>query len=304
MADPSPLHLSLLRPPVLHILRAAGFTSTKPSVLDRLVDLTSRYLITLATRTAVHYNSYSHIAPPLTRRMSDSLLNGFQNAHEDGNEQKQGNDESNRNLEGSVTIPDIRMALNDVGALYPQLSELEELALGREDLRGIEAFVNWCTGSFNSEIRRVAGVATGSLTSSGLNGALATTNTAAPTASTATKNPQPDTALAAALEEEGRKEDFLTVLRKKNAKTGEESRYAGTALGKDIELRDIIIEGGGQDFESINAWERALIEKMKGSQSKHDPEKDPEGEDEKAGSESSGSPLTEISESEGTPLMQ
>ena len=303
MADPSPLHLSLLRPPVLHILRAAGFTATKPSVLDTLVDLTSRYLITLATRTAVHYSSHSHVAPLLNHRANGILPNGSPDAHRSGNEQNQGNGESNGRLEGSVTIPDIRMALNDVGALYPQLSELEELALGREDLRGIEAFVSWCTGNVNAEIRRVAGVAAGSLTISGLNGAAATAKAAAPNASAVTKNAPADTALAAALEEEGRKEDFLTVLKKKNAKTGEESRYAGTVLGKDMEPRDIIIEGSVERLESISAWERALVEKIKGRRRIDNAEQDGGGENDRAGSESSGSPLTEISGCEGSPLI-
>ena len=61
------------------------------------------------------------------------------------------------------------MALLEAGALIPQMSVLEEEAKGfesvegevvpYEDLRGVEAFVNWARGPVNKEIRRIAGVA-------------------------------------------------------------------------------------------------------------------------------------------------
>jgi transcription initiation factor TFIID subunit 3 len=47
------------------------------------------------------------------------------------------------------------------------------------------------------------------------------------------------------------KEDYLTALKKKHSKTGEESRYAGTVLGKSAEEHPIIIEGGAP---SIREW--------------------------------------------------
>ena len=46
------------------------------------------------------------------------------------------------------------------------------------------------------------------------------------------------------------------VLKKKHSKTGEESRYQGTVLGKPAEERPIRIEGG--DYDSIQAWEARL----------------------------------------------
>lgn len=42
-----------------------------------------------------------------------------------------------------------------------------------------------------------------------------------------------------------------TALKKKHSKTGEESRYQGTALGKSGEEHPIVIEGG---IESIKGW--------------------------------------------------
>lgn len=43
----------------------------------------------------------------------------------------------------------------------------------------------------------------------------------------------------------------IIALKKKHSKTGEESRYQGTVLGKSGELHPIVIEGGAQ---SIKAW--------------------------------------------------
>lgn len=115
------LYTSLLRPPVLHILRAAGFQSTKPAVLDTIVDLTARYLVLLASTTASH-----------------ALIN-----HNDL----------------TPTFTDVRMALEDVGALRPQRSAMEEQCRGEEDMRGVESFLQWMMGDMNKEIRRIAGLA-------------------------------------------------------------------------------------------------------------------------------------------------
>ena len=114
------LHNSLLRPPILHILRAAGFHSTRPAALDTLVDLASRYLTLLATKTASH-----------------ALVN-----HNDL----------------TPTITDARMALQDVGAFKPQLSTMEEQSRGEEDMRGIASFLDWLKGDGNAELRRIAGL--------------------------------------------------------------------------------------------------------------------------------------------------
>ena len=55
---------------------------------------------------------------------------------------------------------------------------------------------------------------------------------------------------------EDRKEDYLALLRKKRSKTGEGSRFAGTALGKVEEERGVVrIEGGP---ESLEAWQMGI----------------------------------------------
>ncbi|KAF2750603.1 hypothetical protein M011DRAFT_474114 [Sporormia fimetaria CBS 119925] len=135
---------TLLRPAVLHILRAAGFHGARPSVVDTVVDLTARYMMLLAERTA--YNAYSN--------------------HND--------------LTPDIT--DVRMAMQDCGLLVPTLTGAEEIwkemlrkpledydehtgarakeAKRRlvEDTADVTEFVEWAKGEKNREIRRIAGV--------------------------------------------------------------------------------------------------------------------------------------------------
>jgi transcription initiation factor TFIID subunit 3 len=182
MSGPN-LHNALLRPPIIQILRAAGFHSTRPSVLDTLTDITARYMLLIASSTA------SHAA----------------NSHPD---------------DSIPSLDDLYLALQDAGALRPRMRDTEELWYGDEDLRGLDAFLNWFSGPVNHEIQRIAGF----LPSEG------------------------DVVDADSLG----KEDFLTALKKKHSKTGEESRYAGTVLGKSGEEHPIIIEGGLAT--SIDDW--------------------------------------------------
>lgn len=181
MSNPN-LHNALLRPPIIQILRAAGYHATRPSVLDTLADLAARYMLLLASSTAAHAaNAHPHDPVPV--------------------------------------LEDIYQALQDAGALHPQLREWEEEWAGEEDMRGLDSFLNWFLGPANREIRRIAGF----VPSEG-------------------DMIDPD-----ALE----KEDYLTSLKKKHSKTGEESRYAGTVLGKSAEEHPIVIEGGAP---SIREW--------------------------------------------------
>ncbi|KAG4412122.1 hypothetical protein IFR04_014743 [Cadophora malorum] len=122
MATPHALHHSLLRPCILHILRAAGYHSTRPSVLDTLTDLAARYMFLLAQTTANHA-SLNHNAPELS-------------------------------LE--IAIQDVRMAMQDCGALGPEKTFEEQEWEGIEDTRGVDSFLAWARGPDNREIRRVA----------------------------------------------------------------------------------------------------------------------------------------------------
>jgi transcription initiation factor TFIID subunit 3 len=125
---------ALIRPAVLQILRAAGFHNSSGAALDAITDLAIRYLLLLASSAAQHsFNNHSEYTP---------------------------------------TVQDVRMALLEVGALRPQMSVLEERAKGLvkvngesvpfEDMRGVEGFVSWATGPSCREIRRIAGLASGS----------------------------------------------------------------------------------------------------------------------------------------------
>jgi transcription initiation factor TFIID subunit 3 len=121
MATSHAIHHQLLRPSVLHILRAAGYHSTKPSVLDALTDIAARHLTLLATST-VRHSSTNH---------PDSL---------------------------ELLVEDMRMAMQDCGVLNPE-RVLEDQAWGTseaEDTRGVDAFIEWARGRENKEIMRVA----------------------------------------------------------------------------------------------------------------------------------------------------
>ncbi len=141
------LNNALLRPPILHILRAAGFHSARPSVVDTLADLAGRYLLLLASTTAAHAaNNHDELVP---------------------------------------TITDVRMAMYDCGVFAPTLTPSEEAwkeALRRplaeypernglrakekarrdaEDTKDVREFVEWVKGDQNAEIRRIAGMLVG-----------------------------------------------------------------------------------------------------------------------------------------------
>ncbi|KAJ5698760.1 hypothetical protein N7462_000765 [Penicillium macrosclerotiorum] len=190
------LHIALLRPPIIQILRAQGFHSTRPSVLESLADLTGRYLMILASATA------SHAA----------------NAHPE---------------DPSPVLEDVYQALQDAGALRPQLREWEEDWDNEEDLRGLESLLGWITGPAHREIRRIAGF----VPSEG-------------------DMVDPDAI---------QKEDYLTALKKKHSKTGEESRYAGTVLGKSGEEHPVILEGGAPSIREWGAQVRSRVPPSPGS---------------------------------------
>jgi transcription initiation factor TFIID subunit 3 len=114
------LYFQLLRPSMIHILRAAGFHTTRPSVLDTLCDLFIRYLTLLASSTATH-----------------AALN---------------------HNESQIELEDVTMAMQEVGVFKPQLSAAEEAWRGEEDMRGVEGFLDWVMGEHNKEIQRIAGL--------------------------------------------------------------------------------------------------------------------------------------------------
>ena len=129
----SDLHTALLRPAVLQVLKASGFGQAKPGVIDTLTDLTARYLLLLASETVQSAISTHGDAQP--------------------------------------TVQDVRLALDRVGALQPQMRSTEEamrpnqyvdgVEVPFEDLRGVRNFIDWIKSPTNQNIRRVGGLISG-----------------------------------------------------------------------------------------------------------------------------------------------
>jgi len=74
----------------------------------------------------------------------------------------------NNHGDSQPTVQDVRLALERVGALRPQMKTTEEAAKGYEtvdgalmpfeDLRGVRNLVKWAEGPIHKEIRRVGGL--------------------------------------------------------------------------------------------------------------------------------------------------
>ena len=213
------LHRALLRPAIVHMLRAAGFHSTKPSVLDTVTNLAERYLMLLASSTATHAR-LSHNDP-------------------------------------IPTITDVRMALSECGALSPlsgaaeedwrermrrPMIEIEEPENGgrtraqaekkrreEEDLKDVRDFMRWFDSQQHAEMRRIAGL---------VPDANATGAANAPTIGVGGGVVQA--------------EDYLQVLKTKQGRSTADIRYQGTALGIPGEDRSVVIEGG--PVGSLRDW--------------------------------------------------
>lgn len=120
MATPPAVFHAYLRPATLQILRATGYHSTRPNVVDSLTDLAARYLAVLCEKTAAHA-THNHV---------------------DGNS-------------ADFDVTDIRLALQDIGALLPDKIGVEDrLAIGdeAEDVRGVEDFIAWFSGQRMKEL--------------------------------------------------------------------------------------------------------------------------------------------------------
>ena len=80
------------------------------------------------------------------------------------------------------------------------------------------------------------------------------------------------------------------ALKKKHSKTGEESRFKGTALGIPAEAKAVYIEGSQED--TIQAWEEKLHKPKAATIALSPPEAPAEASPDEATDESS--PLTDI----------
>lgn len=114
MNTPPTFFHAILRPTILQVLRATGYHSTRPAVLDSLTDLTARYLHLLCESTARHA------------------------AHNHGDAM-------------DFDLVDVRLALQDAGAMLPERAFTEQMFRG-EDLRGVEEFIAWFGGARMKEL--------------------------------------------------------------------------------------------------------------------------------------------------------
>ncbi|EME87464.1 uncharacterized protein MYCFIDRAFT_25499 [Pseudocercospora fijiensis CIRAD86] len=225
MSQAQDLHRALLRPAIIHTLRAAGFHSTKPSVLDTLVNLAERHLLLLAQTTAQHaWSSHNDPVP---------------------------------------TITDVRMALSDCAVLIPltspseegwkermrkPLSEVADVPQGGakrmqaekrkrddEDTKDVREFTKWYDSPQYREIQRVAGLekdlsVAGAAPVVGVGGSVV------------------------------KEDDFFTALKKKHGgKVGGDERFQGTVLGRAAEDREVVVEGG--PVQKIHEWRPRLEER-------------------------------------------
>ncbi|KAI8632279.1 hypothetical protein F5Y19DRAFT_358309 [Xylariaceae sp. FL1651] len=219
---PSEIHLALLRPAILQILRAQGYYASTPSTIDCLTELAGQYLYAIAKRTAQHATLNNFAGPP-----------------------------------GTPDVVDVRLALEECGALCPGVGTAprekqnpsqrrsegdngdaknsDELLQDHEDaesLRGVDEFIRWATGRKNLRIRKIAGVV------------------APPGAAAGVE------AEDGAVEE--RPSDYLDALKRKHNKTDQDSKYAGTILGRSIEHGEVLVEGGPDT--SLAAWAARMRE--------------------------------------------
>ncbi|KAM0286964.1 hypothetical protein ACHAQH_000648 [Verticillium albo-atrum] len=213
MAPPTPLYHALLRPCILQILRATGYHATRPAVLDTLTELAVRYLLTLCRHTAA--------------RALDN------NPHHDPTD------------EHPLRVTDVRMALEDVGALgvVERFVEPEEggrangsgadgqaaayrACRGDDDTRGVDEFAAWFGSARCRAIREMAvdGIGEGVVGTG-----------------------------SAAQEGDVPAGDYLHALMSRHSKSAEDSKFHDTILGRGNEhTGDVLVEGG--DLPSIASW--------------------------------------------------
>ncbi|OTB02089.1 hypothetical protein M426DRAFT_62845 [Hypoxylon sp. CI-4A] len=166
----SQIHLALLRPAIIQILRAQGYHSSYNDTVDTLTELAANYLMAIA-RHAARYASLNNEV----------------------------------GVSGIPDVVDVRMAMEDCGALWPERDFTAQEISGEEDTRGVDGFISWALGKKNQRIRKVAAVGKPIVGDDG----------------------------AEAIEEQ-RDTDYLSALKRKHNKTGDDSKYAGTILGRGL----------------------------------------------------------------------
>jgi transcription initiation factor TFIID subunit 3 len=194
---------------MIHILRGAGFHSTKPSVLDTLTNLAERHLLLLASTAAQHaILSHNDPIPTITdMRMALSecgVIHSLTDPSEEAWKER------------------MRKPLTEI-ADVPQAGRQRQAAQKRkrdeEDTKDVREFTRWFDSMQHKEARRVAGM----IPEASVGGAL------------------PAVGVGGGVVQA---EDFLTTLKKKHPKAGDDSRLRGTVLSQLPDEKDVVIEGG------------------------------------------------------------
>ncbi|KAK1636586.1 bromodomain associated domain-containing protein [Colletotrichum phormii] len=224
MTPPPVLFHALLRPAVLQILRATGYHAARPVVLDAVTELAARYMFALCQATARHA----------------------------GDNDPQG--------EAGPGIVDVRMALQELGAVPPD----DMLAEGRG------AILGEILDSLDEEGAELAAAAAAAAVPDGEGDLAMATPMAVAERGRERERIVEDTrgvdefikwfsgprnkAIREAAVGDGELElgDYLNVLKKKHSKTGEDSKYHGTIIGKGNDVGEVQVEGG--DLPSIHTW--------------------------------------------------
>lgn len=218
------LHRSLLRPMVIHTLRAAGFHSTRPSVLDTFTSLAERYLLLLASTTAAHaLNAHAEAQPSLSDvrmalRDCGAIVGGEGASEEEWAEMMR------------VPVEELaRSAGLEKGKGGEHRRAGEKRKRDTQDIADVTSFLSWFDGSQCAEIKRIAGMSEASGTAAvGVGGGKVVAD------------------------------DFLMGLKRKQARIGggpggiDEARWVGTALGGEGDDREVLVEGG--PVQRINEW--------------------------------------------------
>lgn len=188
------LHHALLRPVVLQIMRAQGYHSSTPATVDAFTSLVAKYMMTISYRVA---------------KIAVS-----------------------RDENGISCIPDItdvRMALEDCGAFMPNKEFTEQIYYGKEDTRGVDSFIQWAMGPKNARIRKVAGLDKPTAGVPEIEGAEEPKET--DYLSGKYKHPS---AHACKFQYRDHANKPITALKRKHNRTGDDSKYASTILGRGI----------------------------------------------------------------------
>nr|POF12696.1 transcription initiation factor tfiid subunit 3 [Quercus suber] len=144
------LHRALLRPFILHTLRAAGFHSTRPSVLDTLTNLAERHLLLLSSSVAqiarqAHNEPIPSVSDVRLALVESGVLRGTSSASE----------ESWREI---LQMPVEALAAEGGGQ---ERARREKRKRDDADAADVRELTGWVDGRAYAEIKRVAGRGSG-----------------------------------------------------------------------------------------------------------------------------------------------